>query len=105
MLAERNHAWAEYRAIARENEIALELPVIRHAFLLPPPVRAQCAKIEVSIDAAPAAINTSPSAREKRAVVFIFSIAISAPSAAIQMTFITPTANIKSIIAQQQPRQ
>ena len=35
----------------------------------------------------------------------IFSIVITMPSAAIQITFITPTANMTSIIAQQQPRQ
>ena len=35
----------------------------------------------------------------------IFSRVITTPSAAIQITFITPTANITNIIAQQQPRQ
>ena len=54
---------------------------------------------------APAAMNTTPSARENRVVVLIFSTVMTAPSAAIQTTFITPTANISSIIAQQQPRQ
>ena len=34
-----------------------------------------------------------------------FSIVITMPSAAIHTTFMTPTANITSIIAQQQPTQ
>ena len=38
-------------------------------------------------------------------MVVIFSIVMTTPSAAIQTTFMAPTANISSIIAQQQPRQ
>ena len=38
-------------------------------------------------------------------MVVIFSIVMTTPSAAIQTTFMAPTANITSIIAQQQPRQ
>ena len=60
---------------------------------------------ELEMKAAPATMKNTPSAREKRIVVLIFSIVIAAPSAAIQTTFITPTANITIIIAQQQPRQ
>ncbi len=55
--------------------------------------------------ASPTARNTTPSARLKRIVVPSFSIVMTDPSAAIQTTFMAPTANISSIIAQQQPRQ
>src|SRR5258708_7579005 len=65
----------------------------------------QCARTDVTMNATPIATNSAPSARLKRVVVPTFSIAMMAPSAAIQITFITPTANIESIIAQQQPRQ
>ena len=53
----------------------------------------------------PTATNANPTASLKRGVVVSFSIVISTPSAAIQTTFIAPTANITIIIAQQQPRQ
>jgi len=57
------------------------------------------------MNAAPTTMNTIPSVRENRVVVLSFSIVMIVPSAAIQITFITPTTNIKTIIAQQQPRQ
>ena len=53
----------------------------------------------------PIATNAAPAMRLKRGVVESFSIVISTPSAAIQTTFMVPTENITSIIAQQQPRQ
>src|SRR5205807_59318 len=65
----------------------------------------QCAATDVAMNAIPINTKATPSVRLKRVVVLIFSIAIMAPSAAIQITFITPTPNIESIIAQQQPRQ
>src|SRR6478735_2281768 len=65
----------------------------------------QCAITELAMKTAPTAMKTIPNARENRVLVLIFSIVMMAPSAAIQTTFITPTANISSIIAQQQPRQ
>jgi hypothetical protein len=49
--------------------------------------------------------KTAPSARLNRVVDMIFSTPMTVPSAAIHTTFIAPTANITSIIAQQQPRQ
>ena len=54
----------------------------------------------------PQHIKPSPSG----ALIFLpqgifFSMAITAPSASIQPTFPTPTPNIKSISAQQQPTQ
>src|SRR6478609_1386575 len=55
--------------------------------------------------ASPSRQNSAPSARLKRAVVMTFSVAMMAPSIAIQNTLITPIANISSIMAQQQPRQ
>src|SRR5881227_2561450 len=63
---------------------------------IPYPARGQCAATELTTNAAPTRINKTPSARENRVVVLIFSIAITAPSAAIQITFITPSANISS---------
>ena len=69
------------------------------------PASANAPTDRLTMKAAPTAMNTTPSARVKRVVVPSFSIAITAPSTAIQTTFITPTANISSIIAQQQPRQ
>ena len=45
-------------------------------------------------DPKPTATNTNTERSLNRGVVPIFSIVIAAPSAAIQTTFITPTANI-----------
>ena len=53
----------------------------------------------------PIATNAKPTISLNRGVVVSFSIVISTPSPAIHTTFIAPTANISSIIAQQQPRQ
>jgi hypothetical protein len=65
----------------------------------------QWAITAAAMQAMPIAPKTAPMARENRAVVAIFSAAMMKPSAAIQITFITPTANMTSIMAQQQPTQ
>ena len=55
--------------------------------------------------AMPMAMKPTPMARLKRVVSVSFSAVITRPSAAIHTMFITPTANIASMVAQQQPRQ
>src|SRR5262249_12060042 len=110
MLAKRQHARAEHCAIAREHQLAVDLPGFRQDPLLlriarQPDRAGQLAAIEEMIMAAPTARNTAPTARPNRVVLDSFSIVIRAPSAAIQITFMAPTANITSIIAQQQPAQ
>src|SRR5436305_923990 len=57
---------------------------------------------ELTMNTAPTTMKTTPSACEKRVLVLTFSMVMMAPSTAIQSTFITPTANINPIIAQQQ---
>src|SRR3954452_15735134 len=55
---------------------------------IPYPARTgQCAMTELAMNAAPTRMNAAPSACENRVVVLIFSIAITAPSTAIQITF------------------
>ena len=53
----------------------------------------------------PIAMKATPTPALKRGVEVIFSIVMTMPSAAIHTMFMVPTANISSIIAQQQPRQ
>src|ERR1043166_3949102 len=106
MLAERDHARAEDRAVARHHEVALELPVVRHG--TPCTYRGVAdhnAKTASPVRLIPAATKITPSARLTHSVVSSFSIVIKAPKIAIHTTFITPKPNISSIIAQQQPTQ
>ena len=103
VLAERDHAGTEQGAIAREDQIPFIIQVSATPMLLQ--TLGHCAATDRD-DESRADRNecdAQGAAKPRRAVSF--SIVIMIPSAAIQTTFITPTANISSIIAQQQPRQ
>src|SRR4029077_20345487 len=99
-LAERQHAGAEHLAIARQRELTLERPGIGDTqhFVQ---VHQSTYTTDETIMPKPTATNVRPTTSLNRTVVVSFSIVSSTPSAAIHTTFIAPTANITSIIAQQ----
>src|SRR5262245_33956000 len=99
VLPQRHDAGTEHRAIARQHQIALNDPRLRHAKT--PHIRG---RIDAATVTTPVAIRTMPTARLKRAPASL-STAMISPRPAIHATFMTPTANITSIRAQQQPTQ
>src|SRR5262249_21048018 len=98
VVAERQHARAEHGAIAGENQLAHHRPeLLGHGLL-------RCSHKETTVSSAAHTSNMAPASRLGMGLSHCFSTVAKSPISAIQKMFMTPTANMTSISAQQQPR-